>query len=45
MTRKPFTVGESGQEHEPGADCRVGDENSDGDYWLFTKCDTCGESE
>lgn len=22
-----------------------GDENSDGDYWLATKCDKCGESE
>jgi hypothetical protein len=22
-----------------------GDENSDGDYWLHTKCDVCGESE
>lgn len=22
-----------------------GDENADGDYWLFTKCDVCGESE
>jgi hypothetical protein len=22
-----------------------GDENADGDYWLFTKCDACGESE
>ena len=22
-----------------------GDENSDGDYWLYTKCDKCGESE
>ncbi|MDP2217229.1 MAG: hypothetical protein Q8J68_08090 [Methanolobus sp.] len=22
-----------------------GDENSDGDYWLYTKCDTCGEPE
>jgi hypothetical protein len=21
-----------------------GDENADGDYWLFTKCDVCGES-
>jgi hypothetical protein len=22
-----------------------GDENSDGDYWLYTKCDKCGESD
>ncbi len=22
-----------------------GDENWDGDYWLYTKCDKCGESE
>ena len=22
-----------------------GDEYFDGDYWLFTKCDKCGESE
>ncbi|HDY86908.1 MAG TPA: hypothetical protein ENH82_02195 [bacterium] len=22
-----------------------GDENGDGDYWLHTKCDKCGESE
>lgn len=22
-----------------------GDENLDGDYWLYTKCDVCGESE
>lgn len=22
-----------------------GDENADGDYWLFTQCDICGESE
>lgn len=22
-----------------------GDENADGDYWLYTKCDKCGESE
>jgi hypothetical protein len=22
-----------------------GDENWDGDYWLYTKCDRCGESE
>ena len=22
-----------------------GDENWDGDYWLWTKCDVCGESE
>lgn len=22
-----------------------GDENRDGDYWLFTKCDICGESD
>lgn len=22
-----------------------GDENGDGDYWLYTKCDTCGEPE
>jgi len=22
-----------------------GDENYDGDYWLYTKCDKCGESE
>lgn len=22
-----------------------GDENADGDYWLYTKCDECGESE
>lgn len=22
-----------------------GDENSDGDYWLYTKCDICGEPE
>lgn len=20
-----------------------GDENSDGDYWLYTQCDVCGE--
>jgi hypothetical protein len=22
-----------------------GDENADGDYWLYTNCDVCGESE
>ena len=22
-----------------------GDENYDGDYWLYTKCDKCGERE
>lgn len=22
-----------------------GDENWDGDYWLYTKCDQCGEKE
>lgn len=22
-----------------------GDENADGDYWLHTKCDVCGEPE
>ncbi len=22
-----------------------GDEDFDGDYWLYTKCDKCGESE
>lgn len=22
-----------------------GDENRHGDYWLYTQCDTCGESE
>lgn len=22
-----------------------GDENADCDYWLYTKCDKCGESE
>lgn len=22
-----------------------GDENGDGDYWLYTKCDGCGEAE
>ena len=22
-----------------------GDENSNGDYWLYTQCDVCGESE
>jgi len=22
-----------------------GDENFDGGYWLYTKCDVCGESE
>lgn len=22
-----------------------GDENYDGDYWLYTKCDVCGEPE
>lgn len=22
-----------------------GDDNWDGDYWLYTKCDRCGESE
>jgi hypothetical protein len=22
-----------------------GDENSDGDYWLATRCDRCGEAE
>jgi len=22
-----------------------GDENCDGDYWLYTKCDVCGKNE
>lgn len=22
-----------------------GDESSNGDYWLYTKCDVCGEAE
>lgn len=34
---------------EPGCSGLVhanfGDENADGDYWVHTKCDVCGEGE